>query len=84
MQTSVTCTKQGFTLLEVLMALVVIAVLAAFLSRILQSALLHHKLIEDDLLSAPARQEQVNFQLSGQETEAGPLIELIPVEKEEE
>ena len=74
--------RTGFTLLEVLMALLIIAVLAAFLSRILQSSLRSHQQIKQELIDAPERQKQFHLQLSGELEE--PVIELIPVEEEEE
>jgi len=81
MPTSATCnSKQGFTLIEVLMALLIIAVLAALISRILQSSLLTHQLIEEDLKNLPLQQQQINLQLAGEREE--PVLLLIPVEEQ--
>jgi prepilin-type N-terminal cleavage/methylation domain-containing protein len=82
MPTSATCSnKIGFTLIEVLMALLIIAVLAALISRILQSSLLTHQLIEEDLKNFPIQQKQINLQLAGEREE--PVLLLIPVEEQE-
>lgn len=62
------------------MALLIIAVLAAFLSRILQGSLLNNQKIKQDLAETPALQEKFYLQLSGELDE--PVIELIPVEEE--
>ncbi len=85
MPTSATWNKpatQGFSLLEVLVSLLIIAVLAAFLSQILQSSLLSHQAIEEDLNQAPVAQQEFHLQLVGEREE--PVIELIPIEEETE
>jgi len=62
------------------MALLIIAVLAALISRILQSSLLTHQLIEEDLKNLPLQQQQINLQLAGEREE--PVLLLIPVEEQ--
>ncbi|MDF3130841.1 type II secretion system protein [Kiritimatiellaeota bacterium B1221] len=72
----------GFTLLEVLVSLLIIAVLAAFLSQILQSSLLSHQIMKVDINQAPMAQQAFHLQLAGESEE--PVIELIPIEEETE
>lgn len=74
--------RSAFTLVEVLMALFIIAVLAALLSRILQSSMLSHRQIKNDLAAAPSRQAQINRQFAGESEEK--LITLTPVKQEAE
>lgn len=72
--------RSGFTLLEVLMSLLIIAILSAFLSRILQSSLLNHQQIKASFATAPENEQQLHLQLSGELEE--PVAELIPLEEE--
>ncbi|MGA0332491.1 MAG: PulJ/GspJ family protein [Kiritimatiellia bacterium] len=77
---SATCSKagppEGFTLLEVLISLLILAVLSAGLARILQSSLLTNQQIKLQLQSTPEQQHQLHLQLAGEREEA--LVELIP------
>jgi hypothetical protein len=63
------------------MALLIIAVLAALIGRILQSSLLTHQLIEEDLKNLPLQQSQINLQLAGEREE--PILILTPIEEED-
>jgi len=63
------------------MALVIIAILAAFLGRILQGSLVRHQQIKQEIHDAPQRQHQFHLQLSGELEE--PILELIPVKEDE-
>lgn len=72
--------RAGFSLLEVLMALFIIAVLAAVLSRILQSSLLSHQQIQQEIANAPRLQAKIDRQFAGELEE--PVLELNPISKE--
>jgi prepilin-type N-terminal cleavage/methylation domain-containing protein len=82
--TSALCSNKasrgGFSLLEVLMALFIIAVLAAVLSRILQSSLLSHRQIQQEITDAPRIQAEIDRQFAGELDE--PVLSLTPVGQE--
>lgn len=81
MPTSAVYSKQGFTLIEVLMGLLIIAVLATLLSRILQSSLLTNQIMKEEMQNADLRQDQFHLQLAGELEE--PVLELTPLPEDE-
>jgi len=82
MPTSAAYNKQGFTLIEVLMGLLIIAILATLLSRILQSSLLTNQIMKEEKQNATLQQDQFYLQLAGEREE--PILELTPLDEEEE
>nr|MDA3874078.1 prepilin-type N-terminal cleavage/methylation domain-containing protein [Kiritimatiellia bacterium] len=74
MPTSAVRIKKGFTLIEALIALLIIAILAALMGRILQGSLLSHRIqTQAHAESEESRREQ-NRQFAGEREE--PVLTL--------
>lgn len=72
--------KQGFTLVEVLISLLIIAILAVFMGRILQGALLSHQTQKRAQTTSGENRNELNLQFAGEREEEPILIleERIP------
>ena len=73
---------EGFTLIEVLTALAVLAVLSVLLGQALQGALRVHELQEAEPGQLQDRSEEIALQFAGEEQEE-PAMTFEPVEEPE-
>lgn len=71
----------GFTLMEVLVALVILAVISTMLARILQGSLRAQQLQHDQAESLTEHSHTLSLQFSGELEE--PIVTLEPIEEEE-
>ncbi len=80
MRISAARTKKGFTLVEVLIALLIIAILAALMGRILQGSLLSHQTQKRAQTTYGENRNELNLQFAGEREEEPILIleERIP------
>ena len=74
--------RSGFTLIEVLMALVLIAIISAVLARVLQGSLKAKQLQRDEVKALNERAETLTLQFSGELEE--PLVTIERIEEEDE
>lgn len=75
MRISAARTKKGFTLVEVLIALLIIAILAALMGRILQGSLLSHRIQKQSGAESDTTRREQNRQFAGEVEEPILILE---------
>jgi len=72
--------SSAFTLVEVLVALVILAVISTILARILQGGLRTRQLQQEQVQALNSRADAVSLQFAGESDE--PVVTLEPIEEE--